>query len=330
VLSALIQNFDTVEDVIETSANSAGSALKENERYLDSIQGKIDQFNNAMQSMWSNTLDSDWVKTIVDAGTKIINLIDDIGALTLALTGLFMLISTKYMNINWAHPIKSFKEMFGKPAAEDINLVKNNLKQLEAEYESAKQSFAADPSKANKKNLDDIEGRLQEYKNINNVTIDFQENLANAQSELAKAQNRLDNYTGQNANTIKKYQGDVKRAQANVDALTQSQQQAAQTGMNGWQRLGVKVDGFAQKVQSAIASMLVMYAISKIMSLIGDWWDKSHESAEEAKESFDELSSELSRTESELSTLESQLKDIKSQIEDISDNTPLSFTDQEE
>ena len=79
VLSALIQNFDTVEDVIETSANSAGSALKENERYLDSIQGKIDQFNNAMQAMWSNTLDSDVVKWWVNLGTELIKIIDKMG-----------------------------------------------------------------------------------------------------------------------------------------------------------------------------------------------------------------------------------------------------------
>lgn len=88
VLSALIQNFDTVESVIETSANSAGSALKENERYLDSIQGKIDQFNNAMQAMWSNTLDSDMVKGFVSLGTEIIKVIDKIGLLNTALIAL--------------------------------------------------------------------------------------------------------------------------------------------------------------------------------------------------------------------------------------------------
>lgn len=79
MLSALIQNFDTVEEAIKTSANSAGSALKENERYLDSIQGKIDQFSNAMQAMWSNTLDSDIVKWFVGLGTELIKLVDTIG-----------------------------------------------------------------------------------------------------------------------------------------------------------------------------------------------------------------------------------------------------------
>ena len=88
VLSALIQNFDTVEKVIETSANSAGSALKENERYLDSIQGKIDQFNNAMQAMWSNTLDSDVVKWFVSIGTELIKIVDTIGLIPSILTAI--------------------------------------------------------------------------------------------------------------------------------------------------------------------------------------------------------------------------------------------------
>ena len=78
-LSALIQNFETVEEAIEASSKSAGSALKENERYLNSIQGKIDQFNNAVQAMWSNTLDSDVVKFFVGLGTELVKIVDQFG-----------------------------------------------------------------------------------------------------------------------------------------------------------------------------------------------------------------------------------------------------------
>ena len=79
MLSALIQNFDTVEEAIEASAGSAGSALEENERYLDSIQGKIDQFTNATQSMWSNFLDADVVKWVIGLGTNLIKIVDTVG-----------------------------------------------------------------------------------------------------------------------------------------------------------------------------------------------------------------------------------------------------------
>lgn len=81
VLAALIQNFDTAEEAIRTSADSAGSAMAENEKYLDSIQGKIDQFTNAVQTMWMNFINSDVVKFLVDVGTGLVSIIDKVGVL---------------------------------------------------------------------------------------------------------------------------------------------------------------------------------------------------------------------------------------------------------
>lgn len=79
VLAAVIKNFKTVEDVIQTSSNSAGSALKENAKYMDSIQGRVDRFTNSLQTMWMNALNSDAVKFIVDVGNGLINIIDKLG-----------------------------------------------------------------------------------------------------------------------------------------------------------------------------------------------------------------------------------------------------------
>lgn len=89
VLSAIIKNFDTVEDVIQTSLDSEGSAYKENEKYLDSIQGRIDLFKNATQTMWTNVLNSEVIKFFVNAGTEIVKLIDNVGLLKSALATLF-------------------------------------------------------------------------------------------------------------------------------------------------------------------------------------------------------------------------------------------------
>lgn len=79
VLAAVIKNFKTVEDVIQASSNSAGSALKENSKYMDSIQGRVDRFTNSLQTMWMNALNSDAVKIIVDVGNGLINIIDKLG-----------------------------------------------------------------------------------------------------------------------------------------------------------------------------------------------------------------------------------------------------------
>ena len=84
-LSAILNNMKDLESAYESALNATGSALKENETHLDSIQGKIEQFNNALQTMWMNFLNDEAVKTIIEIGTRLIQLIDNIGVLNTAL-----------------------------------------------------------------------------------------------------------------------------------------------------------------------------------------------------------------------------------------------------
>lgn len=76
ILSSVITNFETVEDVIETSMGSYGSAMAENEKWLDSIEGKTYQFTNALQKMWSNLIDSEVIKGFLGFGTNAIEFLD--------------------------------------------------------------------------------------------------------------------------------------------------------------------------------------------------------------------------------------------------------------
>lgn len=91
-LIALLQNFDTVESALASANNAAGSAMKENETYLNSIQGSINRFTSAFQSLSSTILDSGVVKGIVDIGTSFIqlteNIVDLVGVMPL-LSGAF-------------------------------------------------------------------------------------------------------------------------------------------------------------------------------------------------------------------------------------------------
>lgn len=73
ITSALIENFDTVEKVIETSAGAAGSAMAENEKVLDSIQGKINVFKAAFEALSNSIVSGVLVKTIVSIGTALLN-----------------------------------------------------------------------------------------------------------------------------------------------------------------------------------------------------------------------------------------------------------------
>ena len=88
ILASVIKNFQTVEDVIATSVNSSDSALVENEKYLDSIQGKTDMLTNSMQTLWNNTLTSDFAKTLLDILNIIIKIVDATGLWNVALGAL--------------------------------------------------------------------------------------------------------------------------------------------------------------------------------------------------------------------------------------------------
>ena len=73
-----MENYETIEEVIKTAEKAGGSALEENERYLESIQGRIDLFTNSLQEFWYNLLDSEVVKEAVDAGTKLVNVLGNV------------------------------------------------------------------------------------------------------------------------------------------------------------------------------------------------------------------------------------------------------------
>ena len=93
ILASALKNWQTVEDAISTSLGSEGSALEENQKYLDSIQGRIDIFNNAVQTMWSNLISSDFIKGVVDVGTTLVEIFDSATGKVLAFVAALHLIS---------------------------------------------------------------------------------------------------------------------------------------------------------------------------------------------------------------------------------------------
>lgn len=76
VVSSMLENFNVAEDVVKTAANSAGSALKENEKYLDSINGKIAEFKATFEELSMNFIDSDFVKQVIELGTWLLNVLN--------------------------------------------------------------------------------------------------------------------------------------------------------------------------------------------------------------------------------------------------------------
>lgn len=74
VVAALIENFDEAEEVIKTSASSAGSALAENEKYLDSISGRIEKLKASFEGFSVSVIDSGLAKFFVSLADSVLQI----------------------------------------------------------------------------------------------------------------------------------------------------------------------------------------------------------------------------------------------------------------
>ena len=87
VVSALLEDFSIAEEAVVTSANSAGSALEENEKVLESIQGKLDIMKATFEALSQNLIGTDIVKFVVDTGTALMELVNGVLKVVDALGG---------------------------------------------------------------------------------------------------------------------------------------------------------------------------------------------------------------------------------------------------
>ena len=91
--AGLLKNFGMAEEALKTALDAEGSALKENEVFLESIQGHLNKLSAARETFSYDFLDSEFVKGVVDFLTKVVNLLDDltnsIGGLGTAVALLF-------------------------------------------------------------------------------------------------------------------------------------------------------------------------------------------------------------------------------------------------
>jgi TP901 family phage tail tape measure protein len=94
VVTAILKNFETALNATDTAINSVGSAMEENEKYMDSIQGKIAALNSEFQKFWTEGISSNSVKRIVEFGTGILKLVNDLGGLPTILTAVVGIIAT--------------------------------------------------------------------------------------------------------------------------------------------------------------------------------------------------------------------------------------------
>lgn len=358
VMSAILQNPETLKNAFESANNAAGSALAENEKYLDSIQGKIDLLTNSIQTMWNNALSSEAIKNLVSIATELIKIVDNVGLLKSLLIGIGTYTIAKHFN----------GSLFGEiQSSQNINYINDKLESLRTESEEANATAKSNPSTRNKnkakraeqrynrydkntkayrdeyaaqqKQLDSLKAQREQYqKELSKAEADVKDiwsqgEYGGLEEDFDNANKKVDELKGKIAetdNNIQKAEQSLKSFTKNTGSFGSVAKKSWKTFTDGAKKAGKEILKIGTAMLEAYVMIEAMDLIFKGLEKISSSMDNLYQSAEEAQEEFKNLNSELSSAESEIKDLESELDTTQKRIDELLAQEKLSFTDQEE
>lgn len=163
-VAALLGNMDNAVAMVETAENAVGSASRENEKYLESLQGRIEVMQGSFQALSNVVIDSDFLKGGVSAIDNIIKavtiLIQNLGLLPTALAAVatgFALFGKKAISFDdatnsvklFGKELGSIKNIFGKNGLGGLfggnkSLIDFGLDSFESELDKKKKQINKD------------------------------------------------------------------------------------------------------------------------------------------------------------------------------------------
>ena len=111
-LLAIVENWDMYQSMLDDYATAAGSADREIENMMDSWSRKVEILKNTWTEFISNTVDTDWIKGILDALTWLIEGFDNLGMAILAVTGYLVAFNTAKIAKGFSDLKTSVAELF--------------------------------------------------------------------------------------------------------------------------------------------------------------------------------------------------------------------------
>jgi chromosome segregation ATPase len=303
--AAILSNTKDLEAAYKSAMEAEGSALAENEKYLDSIQGRIDLFNNSVQTMWNNTLDSDVVKFFVDAGTGAIKLIDNLGVIKTLFTAIGAILIQKHFKGDL------FGGLFGGLSVESMTDMKSRLQVLKTEYEKAQAAFDMNHSRDNEKYLNRTKNQYEQYKNHTAPLIEEYDKLEEKILSLKESRQLLsdafDDATIHRNKDIPLINQEIENIQNRLDIAKQQLNEAKSADWDYYKNLGSKTpakdkdDRINKKTQE-------IKKYEEALRNLEDTKGKLESSPEELEGQIGEVDSEIQQLEGNLKNVEEQAK----------------------
>lgn len=134
IAASIFQNPQVLRDAYKSSQEANGSAMKENEKFVQSISGHLAQLTNAWQEMWANAANRDVINFFIDAAKAAVNFANAVGVIptTLMLLLPYLNLITKVRSktdkgivtqfLDWANGLNEVKK-----AAQETAVVQEGL-----------------------------------------------------------------------------------------------------------------------------------------------------------------------------------------------------------
>ena len=81
IAASIFQNPELLKEAYASSQSADNSAMRENEKYMQSISGHLAQLKNAWQEVWANAANRDVINFFIDLGTAVLKFVNTIGVL---------------------------------------------------------------------------------------------------------------------------------------------------------------------------------------------------------------------------------------------------------
>ena len=292
-MAALLTNMEDLEGAYEDAMEAQGSAEAENEKYMNSIQGKVDQFTNALQTTWKNWISSGVVKWVVDFVTALVKLADALGLVGTAAVALGAKIAIPKI----------------------FSSIKSSITAAKDAYSVARGVVSTISSFSGEGLASFLGGKVETVK-ISEITHALGAEIM-AQKELNK----------ELAKQIL-LKNDV-AAEDIEGALAAMGFTGANTGLTfSFKNLGVAIKKAAIAFWASPFGKfaIISGAIIGVIALMSAIIDTHEDYVKELKKTSDEISD----VKSNLSSLEDELKSVSDRIDELNSKDKLSFTEKEE
>lgn len=291
--ASILENFDVASKTLKESINSEGSAEREYEKWLDSIEAKQAQFQASFEALSNSVISSEFIKSAIEGGTAVLDIATSLNDELVLMPTLLAAISSAWMTKNnvglFTQDNEGNLNFFTQTKQNNINIEANKIKQAIEDCDMAWKKLILDQQKAT------------------SITEQLNDALVGLNPALTKGVAE----TGDFAEAQKKLALNVETSKKSINTLS---------GVTGKFKSVLSTVG-ATVVNFGV-NLLISFAISKVASEINKASKAMEEAAERAKQ-VNEQSEELSDTKQQVVELRNKLDDVN-----ITENEAVSIRQQ--